>query len=146
MPKQPSQKTVDDAIAALDTVRREWLRRDGVTAVDVGYKITGDTLTDTVALRVHVARKKPVAELAKTEVFNETGKTPKKVGGFPVDVIEATYGPSALAEPTTVEHDDVLTLEIDRRAAVDPLIGGISCGNARVTAGTIGAIVFNRAT
>ena len=34
MPKTPANETVDEAIAALDTVRREWLRRPGVTAVD----------------------------------------------------------------------------------------------------------------
>ena len=145
MPKTPSNKTVDDAIAALDTVRRQWLRRPGVTAVDVGFKIKNDTLTDDIALRVHVARKIPATELAKSEVFNETGKAPRKVGGFPVDVIEATYGPSD--GPTVLDYEDVDALEaIDRRAAVDPLIGGISCGNPRVTAGTIGAIVFNKST
>ena len=110
MPKVPTKKVVEEAIAALDGVRREWLRRPGVTAVDVGFKIKGETLTDEIAIRVHVDRKIPVAELAKSEVFNETGKTPKKVGGFPVDVIEATYGPSerdrcrsrwSLDEPTT---------------------------------------------
>ena len=147
MPKAPSKKVVEDAIAALDSVRREWLRRPGVTAVDVGFKITGDVLTDDVALRVHVARKIPVAELAKSEVFNETGKTPKRIGSFPVDVIEATYGPSSRApsEPTVLDHDDEDAIAaIERTTAFDPLIGGISCGNPRVTAGTIGAIVFNR--
>lgn len=145
MPKRPTNKVVEDAIAALDGVRREWLRRPGVTAVDVGFKITGDQLTDQVAIRVHVGRKMPAAELAKSEVFNETGKTPRKVGGFPVDVIEATYGPSDA--PMVLDYDDEAAIEaIDRKSAVDPLIGGVSCGNPRVTAGTIGAIVFDRAT
>lgn len=145
MPKKPTNKVVEDAIAALDGVRREWLRQPGVTAVDVGFKIKDEVLTDDVALRVHVARKVPAAELAKSEVFNETGKTAKKVGGFPVDVIEATYGPST--GPVVLDYDDEAALEaIDRKAAVDPLIGGVSCGNPRITAGTIGAIVFNRTT
>lgn len=145
MPKRPRNQDVDDAIEALDTVRREWLRRPGVTAVDVGFKIKNEELTDTLALRVHVARKLPAAELAKSEVFNETGKTSKKVGGFPVDVIEATYGPSNA--PTVLDYEDVAALEaIDRKTAFDPLIGGISCGNPRITAGTLGAIVFNRTT
>jgi hypothetical protein len=147
MPKVPTKKVVEDAIAALDKVRREWLRRPGVTAVDVGFKIKGDTLTDEVAIRVHVARKIPVPELAKSEVFNETGKTPKRVGGFPVDVIEAKYGPSAAAasEPIALDDaDEAAIAALERTTAFDPLIGGISCGNPRVTAGTIGAIVFDR--
>ncbi len=132
-------------MAALDQVRREWLRRPGVTAVDVGFKIKDREVTDTVAVRVHVGRKLPVAELDTSEVFNETGKTPSKIGGFPVDVIEATYGPSNA--PTVLDYEDAVALEaVDRKAAVDPLIGGVSCGNTRVTAGTIGAIVFNKTT
>lgn len=148
MPKSPTKKTVDEAIAALDSVRRQWLRRPGVTAVDVGFKIRGDAMTDEVAIRVHVARKIPVAELASSEVFNETGKTPAKLRGFPVDVIEAEYGPSAAATaPMALDDvDEEAIAAIERTTAFDPLIGGISCGNARVTAGTIGAIVFDRAT
>ena len=149
MPKAPTKKVVEEAIAALDSVRREWLRRPNVTAVDVGFKIKGDTLTDEIAIRVHVARKVPVAELASSEVFNETGKTPKKVGGFPVDVIEAKYGPSAATatQPMVLDYaDEPAIAAIERTTAFDPLIGGISCGNPRVTAGTIGAIVFNRST
>ena len=43
--------------------------------------------------------------------------------------------------------DDVAALEeVSRTTALDPLIGGISCGNPRITAGTLGAIVFNRTT
>ena len=145
MPKRPRNQEVNDAIEALDSVRRAWLRRPGVTAVDVGFKIKNDEVTDTVALRVHVGRKLPAAELAKSEVFNETGKAVKKVGGFPIDVIEATYGPSNA--PIVLDDEDVDALEaVDRLGVVDPLIGGISCGNPRVTAGTIGAIVFNKTT
>lgn len=149
MPKVPTKKVVEEAIEALDGVRREWLRRPGVTAVDVGFKIKGETLTDEIAIRVHVARKVPVAELPNSEVFNETGKTPKKVGGFPVDVIEAKYGPSGAtaSEPMALDDaDDTAIAALERTTAFDPLIGGISCGNPRVTAGTIGAIVFDRRT
>jgi hypothetical protein len=145
----PTKKRVDDAIAALDTVRRAWLRRPGVTAVDVGFAIKGEEMTDEVAVRVHVARKVPVAELAKSEVFNSSSGTPKKVGAFRVDVIEAEYGPSvsAVDEPIVLDHDDEdAVAAIERTTVFDPLIGGISCGNPRVTAGTIGAIVFNRTT
>lgn len=148
MPKVPSKKLVEEAIAALDTVRRKWLRRPGVTAVDVGFKIHDDKLSDDVSVRVHVARKIPVAELASSEVFNESGKTPKKVGGFPVDVIEANYAPAtALAEPMALDDaDEDAIAGLERTTTFDPLIGGISCGNPRVTAGTLGAIVFDRST
>lgn len=149
MPKQPSTKVVDDALAALDAVRREWMRRPGVNAVDVGFKIKDGELSETVAIRVHVARKKPMAELADTEVFNVSGRTPRKQGGFPVDVIEATYGPSQYSADAVVLEDieDIEDIEaVNRRDRVSPLIAGISVGNPRVTAGTLGAVVYDRRT
>ncbi len=147
MPTIPATELVDDAITVLDGVRREWLRRPGVTAVDVGYKISDGELTDDVALRVHVARKLPVAELAAAEVFNESGGTPTELEGFPIDVIEATYGPSDADGSVVLDNDDPESLEaVDRKSAVNPLIGGVSCGNTRVTAGTLGVVVYDRAT
>lgn len=139
MPKKPKKETIEDAVAQLDSVRREWLRRPGVTAVDVGFKISGDELTDDLALRVHVERKLPAAALPEHEVFTVSGETPEEVGGFPVDVIEASYGPAQVA---AVEVTDAEA--IDRRGVVSPIVGGISCGNPRITAGTVGAIVFDR--
>jgi endonuclease G len=142
-PKTPKASTVDDAIAALDTVRRSWLRRPGVTAVDVGFKISGDELTDKVALRVHVERKRPVAALASEDVFNDPAEGTSEVDGFDVDVVEAAYSPSGVV----LDLEDLDTAEaVDRKTELDPLIGGISCGNPRITAGTIGAIVFDRST
>jgi len=140
-PKTPKASTVEDAIAALDSVRRSWLRRPGVSAGDVGFKISGDELTDKVALRVHVERKRPVASLATEDVFNDPDGGTNEVNGFEVDVVEAAYSPSGVV----LDHEDVDAVEaVDRKSAIDPLIGGISCGNPRITAGTIGAIVFDR--
>ncbi len=147
MPKTPNKKTVDSAIEKLNEVRREWMRRPGVTAVDVGFKIKDKTITDDVALRVHVARKKPVADLSASEVFNKSGKTSTKQGGFPVDVIEADYAPADASRDAPVALEELVGevgVGIERTTTFDPLVGGISCGNPRVTAGTLGAIVFDR--
>jgi hypothetical protein len=67
MPARPPRKQVDEAIAALDSVRRDWLHRNGVTAVDVGFKIKDTTLTDELALRMHVRRKLPLEALPAFE-------------------------------------------------------------------------------
>ena len=147
MPKSPSKKLVNEAIDALDTVRRSWLRRPGVTAVDVGYKISSKKMTDDLAVRVHVARKLPSAEISSENMFNESGERNSKVGKFPVDVIEAQYGPSesAVQEPTALDDmDDEAIAALERTGTYNPLIGGISCGNPRVTAGTLGVIVYDR--
>jgi endonuclease G len=142
MVTQPDPARVEGAIAALGTVRRQWLRREGVTAVDVGFKISDGEITDTVALRVHVAHKRPVAELAASEVLNDADH-PRDVEGYPVDVIEASYG---LSSGPIVLEDVGVAEAVDRRTRIRPILGGISVGNPRITAGTLGAVVFHRTT
>lgn len=143
MPKTIPESDIDAAITELNKVRKNWLNRPGVTAVDVGYKIKDRKLTDELAIRVHVKSKLPTEALAGHELFSEHDK-PKKLGAFGIDVIEAEYGPSrplaAAVEP--LEPQEVA--ETHRRSAVDPLVGGISVGNPRVTAGTLGVIVWDR--
>lgn len=138
MPARISKKKLDAAIAELRKVRRSWLRRPGVTGVDVGFKMRGRQMTDDLAIRVHVRRKVPIDTLpSKAEVFSESDKT-SKLGDFEIDVIEADYG---LSERTTT----VLAPEqVSRRDRVDPLVGGVSAGNALAGGGTLGALVWDR--
>jgi endonuclease G len=139
LPKAPTDKAVAKAIQRMDGLRREWLGRPGVTAVDVGYRIKNGRLTDELALRAHVERKLPVQAVPKQERFNVKGKPPKTIGGVPVDVIEATYVPSQQPADVVVELDDV-----DRTARSATLAGGISVGGRRTGYGTLGAIVWDR--
>jgi len=90
MPRKISQKNMEEAVVELDKVREEWMKRPGVTALDVGYEFKGGKMTDQLAIRVHVRRKLPVEALPANEVF------PDKLGRFPVDVIEAVYGLESL--------------------------------------------------
>lgn len=144
-PKTPPPATVEEATAAMESVRGEWLRRPGVTAVDVGYKYVGGVMTDTIAVRVHVERKLPAEALPAWEVFNDTDAPDSTVAGVPVDVIQATYGPSAVVlDEETFPEADVAAEPVSRTGTVSPLVAGISVGNARVTAGTLGALVFGR--
>ena len=87
--KQIPDETLRAAEAELAKVRKNWLRRPGVTAVDVGYKISGGRMLDELAVRVHVKRKLPPEQLSPQEIF------PTSLGGFAVDIIEAEYGPQA---------------------------------------------------
>lgn len=151
MGHDPARTTVERAIQRLGDVRAEWHRQPGVTAVDVGFKITEGVLTEEVALRVHVERKIPVEELPESRRLNISGSPAKRVGSYPIDVIEATYGvfrnEPIGAVPTArgqLAPDDGGV--VDRRAVLRPLVGGISCGNPRIGSGTIGAVVFHRRT
>lgn len=138
LPKKVSKTQVTAAVEALNSVRRDWLRRPGVTAVDVGYKIKGRKMTGEVAVRLHVERKKPPESVERFDLVTSSQK-PQKVGDFSIDVLEATYGPAEGLGPELVEAEAV-----NRRGRVNPLIAGISVGNPRVTAGTLGAIVWDR--
>lgn len=75
-----------EAEAELMKVQGDWLKRPGVTAVDVGLKFKDGQLTDQIAVRVHVRRKLAPESLPPEEVF------PERLGRVPVDVIEASYG------------------------------------------------------
>lgn len=135
--KIPEEK-LDAAIAELKKVRRSWLRRPGVTGVDVGLKMKGRELTDELAVRVHVSRKVPVSALPnKAEAFAESGK-PQKLGDFDIDVIEAEYGLSDHSAPVIAPE------ELRRIDRVEPLVGGVSVGNAIGGGGTLGAIVWDK--
>jgi len=82
-----SPAEVEAMTKALDEVRKQWLKRPGVTAVDVGFKMKGGKPTDSYAIRVHVRRKLPAEALPPHEIF------PDRLGPYGVDVIEAEYGP-----------------------------------------------------
>lgn len=138
---QIERARVDEAVAALDKVRRRWLRRPGVAAVDVGFPIRDQVLQrDEVAVRVHVQRKRPLDELASDEVFNARGGEPTRIDGVAVDVIEAAYGATATGQGVAGPTDR----DVDRRLRRgSPLMGGLSVGNPRISAGTLAAIVWD---
>jgi hypothetical protein len=85
--KQFSDEEVQGAEAELAKVRKEWLRRPGVTAVDVGYKMTDGRMVDVLAIRVFVKRKLRPEQLEEGEMF------PPTLGEYAVDVVEAEFGP-----------------------------------------------------
>jgi endonuclease G len=115
----------------LDSVRDEWLEREGVTAVDLGFKWSKGQMTGLLSLRVHVAKKKDVADLDESELF------PEEVDGLPVDVIEATYAPQALVD---VKPEAAVE---GRGIRWDDIPLGVSIGCKYSTAGTLGAKVID---
>lgn len=123
---------VEAAIAQKATSEQDLMKLPGVNAVDVGYKYVDGKKTDEIAIRVHVSKKKNVAE----------GETvPKEINGIKTDVIEGTYEAQSVARQ--------LVQEVDAQADTvkyRPLQGGISIGPNRsvggyVYAGTLGCFV-----
>jgi len=127
-----SQEELAKAEAVLESVREDWLGREGVTGIDLGFRWRRGQMTDQLAVRVHVVKKKREVELSAGELF------PKEVQGIPIDVVEASYAPQALvnSKPEAAIPPD------GRRYDVVPV--GVSIGCRYSTAGTLGAKVIDR--
>lgn len=130
-----SPEKMEQATAVLNAVRDDWLARDGVTAVDLGFKWSQGLMTGKLSIRVHVAQKRPEAELSDDDLF------PEEVDGIPVDVLEGEYGLQLLPDNTQLEAAPEA-----RKARYDPIPLGVSAGNPRITAGTLGAKVYDAAS
>ncbi len=101
------------------------LRRQNVVGVAIGYKNFKEESTDQLALAVLVEQKKPI------EALTEEDMIPKEMDGARTDVIE-------------VGRLQAFTTPRDRFRPTIPV--GVSIGHYKVTAGTIGAVVFDRTT
>ncbi len=93
MPETIPDSEVQAALAELEKVRGDLMRRPGVTAVDVGFRREDGRIVHELAIRVHVRRKLPPESLTEEELL------PENLGAFPVDVIEAAYAPQAGPPP-----------------------------------------------
>lgn len=132
-----SQEEIMKAYETLSRVQDEWLSFPGVTAVDLGFKWTEGEMTQTLAIRVHVNEKRPLDEIPEEQLL------PKEIDGIPVDVIEATYGIQALNQPENIGLEAAAG---NRGGRFEEIPAGVSIGSPNVTAGTLGAKVFDADT
>lgn len=133
MPDEPASSAKPDRRKiqeVYEKVVKTFGQRANVTGIDIGYKYDGGVRTDQVTVRIHVREKVPLAALTEAEAF------PREIDGVTIDVIQGHYSPSA---------NGILSL-LSRRHRRDPIRPGISVSHPLVSAGTIGAVVFDRAT
>lgn len=127
----PAKKSIsrDKLEKVRRTAFRMFAHRPNFTGVDVGYAWDGETQSDRISVRVHLARKLPLAELESHLVI------PKEIDGVPIDVIQGDYRVPQLESA---------------QAAVETrypfLIGGASISRELGGAGTLGALVVDRTT
>ena len=107
---------------------RAFGHRPEVTGVDIGYKYQDGRRGEQVVLRVHLREK-----LAR-DLVDPAQLLPAEIDGVPLDVIQGHYTPSG---------GGVLALAARRRRR-DPVQPGLSISHHLGTAGTIGAIVYDR--
>lgn len=130
----PTQYPEEQLERAYRKALATYSQREDVTGVDIGFRYKDDKRTDQIAVRVHVKEKMPESGLEAAEVL------PEMVEGVPLDVIQASYHPhSALASEPVAEL-------VDRTARLDRIQPGVSISHRNVTAGTFGALVYDRRT
>ncbi len=103
----------------------ELLQRRGVVGVAIGFRNYMERATDQLAVSVLVEQKKPV------EALREDDLVPQQVNGMRTDVIEVGRL-EALVDPRERFRPNIPT--------------GVSIGHYMVTAGTLGAVVYDRNT
>jgi hypothetical protein len=117
--KKQLNKALVDIRPVKNVEETKLLKFQGVTGVDIGYKIADGKKTDDVAIRVYVEKKKDIKDIPKNQLI------PKKIKGIKTDVIERKF----VLHPRLFRVAD-LELKADT-GTYDPLKGGISIGPCR---------------
>jgi len=120
-----SMDLLRQTLEAQRLAQADLLRRRGVVGVAVGFRNFKEEITDQIALAVLVQQKKPIEALSADDLV------PADVNGARTDVIE-------------VGRLEALINPRDRYRPNIP--AGVSIGHYKVTAGTLGAIVFDKNT
>ncbi|MGQ0839089.1 DNA/RNA non-specific endonuclease [Actinokineospora sp.] len=131
--------------AELFTALRGFIRSQGarylqdpnVSSIGIGYKVRDGKRTKEVSIQFTVDTK---AEPERLEAL-DTALLPESitVAGveIPTDVLQRSYRP---------DFRVVAEAEVDtRKARIDPVRPGVSVGHPKITCGTVGAVVFDRA-
>ncbi len=113
---------------AYEKALRAFGHRAEVTGIDIGYKYKGARRGEEVVIRVHL-REKLAPDLVEPAQL-----LPAEIDGVPLDVVQGSYTPSG---------NGILALAA-RRHRLDPIQPGLSISHHLGTAGTIGAIVYDR--
>jgi endonuclease G len=142
--------TVDEAVRLLRDQAQRWVQLPNVTSVGVGRELRKGQPTGALSIQVTVREK------LLPRAIRRRGLTPlpaelKAPDGrrIPVDVLQRHYKPSyTLVEPLAPAAAAAAALppDIQRRRRLDRIKPGISVSNIRGVAGTLGAIVFDRAS
>ena len=134
--KQSTDKFMDALKQFVRTKGIDYLEQNNITSVGIGYKKVGDKTTDDLAIQFTVEEK------AVPEVL-ESLDTPLIPPSFvidgvevPTDVIERDFKPDfQIVSEVTPDK---------RKTRIDPIEPGISVANTKVSAGTIGCIVYDQ--
>jgi hypothetical protein len=139
-------RSLDEIREVKEAVEDELLRIPGVTGVDIGPKEVGGWPTETLAIRVLVAKKRPESDIGQDELI------PRRIQDVPTDVIERSFEPAVLGVPADESGPGgLITAIAGPGVRADPLKGGLSIGPCRQVkgmfwVGTLGCLVWDVVT
>lgn len=148
--KTPVKATLDEVRNYLRRNRERWLRDANITSVGIGYKVTEEKgETDELCIQFTVAKKGDQSVLEAVGIRTTQISPECKLDNGSViktDVLERTYGPSydVLKSYNREAAREAPPDYLIRRTRQDPMMPGISVSNTKGTAGTFGAVVYDR--
>jgi endonuclease G len=132
----------------IELVRRKaqaYLRLSNVTSVGVGYKQTGGAYTDELSVQFTVQKKLALETLEAESLKALPSKFEVRPGVWvETDVLQRSYQQHARMVEDFRSAAEALDFPKLRRSRQETLSPGLSISHFRGTAGTLGAIVFDR--
>lgn len=111
-----------------ERVKQSILEKPNVVGVGVGFK---NNVPGQKAIVVMVEKKKPLAALSEADLI------PRAFGAVKTDVIETGEIKAGFAHKASIPYD------LKRTDRWRPAPGGVSIGHYKVTAGTLGTVVYS---
>jgi endonuclease G len=114
----------------------DYLRDPNISSIGIGYKITDGKRTPDISVQFTVNHKESVPEALESLGTTELPESITIDGvEVPTDIIERRYEPTFRVVPEQAAAE--------RKVRIDPIVPGVSVGNVHVSAGTIGAVVYD---
>ena len=117
-----------------------YLDRPNVTSVGIGHKIVDGKRTKEVCIQFTVGRKLRPEALASEGVAPLPASVTVNGVAVPTDVVERSFSPGY-----KIVHPEAIAKDV-RKTRLDPVVPGCSVAHPRLTAGTLGAIVYDNDT
>ncbi|WP_447007096.1 DNA/RNA non-specific endonuclease [Saccharothrix isguenensis] len=114
----------------------DYLRDPNVSSIGIGYKVADGEPTDEIAVQFTVRQKVAPEALGALGTALLPGTIEVDGVEVPTDVLERHYKVDFHVVEETVANV--------RKTRVDPVVPGVSVGHVRVSAGTLGCIVYDR--
>ena len=145
----PAKKKVfneQELIVITSRKAQSFLRNDNVTSVGVGYKITKGKPTKQLCIQYTVAKKQSLEQLKTAQMEPLPQHIEYQGEKVAVDVLERSYHGHFELVSEDVQLSDTEVASRVRKRRHDPVKPGISVSHINGTAGTLGAIVYDKDT